>query len=217
LTADPPAPAGDPNADDDPLVAGHRRFRAETWPAERRRYEALAHHGQNPETMVVACSDSRVDPQTVFGAGPGELFVVRNVAGLVPPYAPDAGYHGTSAALEFAVRVLGVRRIAVLGHAMCGGIRAMVEGAPGTARDFVEPWMRIAEPILDAVPRQLSRDDLLACCEREVVRLSLANLDGYPWIADAVAAGRLRLQGFQFDIRSGVLTVLEGDCFVPVR
>jgi carbonic anhydrase len=216
LTADPPAHAGTLNADDDPLVAGHRRFRAETWPAERRRYEALAHHGQSPETMVVACSDSRVDPQTVFGAGPGELFVVRNVAGLVPPYAPDAGYHGTSAALEFAVRVLGVRRIAVLGHAMCGGIRAMVEGAPGTARDFVEPWMRIAEPILDSVPRQLSRDDLLACCEREVVRLSLANLAGYPWINDAVAAGRLRLQGFQFDIRSGVLTVLEGDCFVPV-
>ena len=90
----------------DPLIEGYRRFRAETWPAERERYEALAHWGQSPETMVIACSDSRVDPQTVFGAVPGELFVVRNVAALVPPYGPATGYHGTSAALEFGVKVL---------------------------------------------------------------------------------------------------------------
>ena len=200
----------------DPLIEGHLRFRANTWPAERDRYEALAQRGQNPETMVIACSDSRVDPQTIFGAGPGELFVVRNVAGLVPTYTPDAGYHGTSAALEFGVRVLKVARIAVLGHALCGGIRAMVEGAPGVARDFVEPWMRIAEPALDAVPRQLSIDDMLHSCELEVVRLSLANLATFPWIADAVSAGTLKLQGFRFDIRSGVLTTLINDRFVPV-
>ena len=200
----------------DPLIEGHLRFRANTWPAERDRYVALAQRGQNPETMVIACSDSRVDPQTIFGAGPGELFVVRNVAGLVPTYAPDAGYHGTSAALEFGVRVLKVARIAVLGHALCGGIRAMVEGAPGVARDFVEPWMRIAEPALDAVPRQLSIDDMLHSCELEVVRLSLANLATFPWIADAVSAGTLTLQGFRFDIRSGVLTTLMNDRFVPV-
>lgn len=200
----------------DPLIEGHLRFRANTWPAERDRYVALAQRGQNPETMVIACSDSRVDPQTIFGAGPGELFVVRNVAGLVPTYAPDAGYHGTSAALEFGVRVLKVARIAVLGHALCGGIRAMVEGAPGVARDFVEPWMRIAEPALDAVPRQLSIDDMLHSCELEVVRLSLANLATFPWIADAVSAGTLKLQGFRFDIRSGVLTTLMNDRFVPV-
>jgi carbonic anhydrase len=200
----------------DPLIEGHLRFRANTWPAERDRYAALAQRGQNPETMVIACSDSRVDPQTIFGAGPGELFVVRNVAGLVPTYTPDAGYHGTSAALEFGVRVLKVARIAVLGHALCGGIRAMVEGAPGVARDFVEPWMRIAEPALDAVPRQLSIDDMLHSCELEVVRLSLANLATFPWIADAVSAGTLTLQGFRFDIRSGVLTTLMNDRFVPV-
>jgi carbonic anhydrase len=200
----------------DPLIEGHLRFRANTWPAERDRYVALAQRGQNPETMVIACSDSRVDPQTIFGAGPGELFVVRNVAGLVPTYTPDAGYHGTSAALEFGVRVLKVARIAVLGHALCGGIRAMVEGAPGVARDFVEPWMRIAEPALDAVPRQLSIDDMLHSCELEVVRLSLANLATFPWIADAVSAGTLKLQGFRFDIRSGVLTTLVNDRFVPV-
>ena len=93
----------------DPLIEGYRRFRAEVWPAERARYEALAHWGQSPEAMVIACSDSRVDPQTVFGAVPGELFVIRNVAALVPPYSPDPGHHGTSAALEFGVKVLRFR------------------------------------------------------------------------------------------------------------
>jgi len=201
----------------DPLIEGHLRFRAVTWPAERDRYESLAKLGQSPETMVIACSDSRVDPQTVFGAIPGELFVVRNVAGLVPPYTPDSGYHGTSAALEFAVRVLKVARIAVLGHAQCGGVLSMVEGTPGVARDFVEPWMRIAAPALQAVPRQLSRDDRLCACEMEVVRLALENLLTFPWISEAVDAGTLRLQGFRFDIRSGLLTTLVEGRFVQVE
>ena len=100
----------------DRLIEGYRRFRAEVWPGQKARYEALSSDGQKPETLVIACSDSRVDPATVFGAAPGELFVVRNVAGLVPIYQPDAGYHGTSAALEYAVRVLKVARIVVLGH-----------------------------------------------------------------------------------------------------
>jgi len=198
------------------LLEGYRRFRSEVWPAERARYQALARKGQRPETLVIACSDSRVDPQTVFGAGPGELFVVRNVAGLVPPYRPDAGYHGTSAALEYAVRVLGVAQIVVLGHAQCGGVKAMVEGAPEEARDFVEPWMRIAEPVLRALPERVDDGDLLQHCEGAVVRLSLANLATFPWIAEAVAAGRLTLGGFRFDIRSGVLARLEGETLQPV-
>ena len=198
------------------LLAGYRRFRAEAWPAERARYEALALKGQRPETLVIACSDSRVDPQTVFGAGPGELFVVRNVAGLVPPYHPDAAYHGTSAALEYAVRVLGVARIVVLGHAQCGGVRAMVEGAPEEARDFVEPWMEIARPVLRALPGELTGEERLTRCEAAVVRLSLANLAGFPWIAQAVAAGRLELGGFWFDIRGGVLARLVGERLEPV-
>jgi carbonic anhydrase len=201
----------------DPLIEGHRRFRAETWPTERARYEELAHRGQRPSTMVIACSDSRVDPQTIFDAGPGELFVVRNVAGLVPPYSPDTGYHGTSAALEFGVRVLKVSRSAVVGHALCGGVQSMVEGAPLAARDFVEPWMKIAERALDSLPRQLSREDMLCECEMEVVRISLANLSTFPWIAEAIRLGELRLQGFRFDIRSGVLTTLVNDRFVPIR
>jgi carbonic anhydrase len=200
----------------DRLLAGYRRFRSEVWPAERARYEALATRGQRPETLVIACSDSRVDPQTVFGAGPGELFVVRNVAGLVPPYRPDATYHGTSAALEYAVRVLGVVRIVVLGHAQCGGVRAMVEGAPREARDFVEPWMKIAEPVRHSLAAHGGVGDVLGRCEVEVVRLSLANLTTFPWIADAVAAGRLELRGFRFDIHTGVLAQLKGARLVPV-
>lgn len=112
----------------DELLDGYRRFRSEVWPSERARYEQLARRGQRPKTLIVACSDSRVDPQTVFDAAPGELFVVRNVAGLVPPYSPDGVYHGTSAALEFGVRVLKVENIVVLGHAQCGGVAAMVQG-----------------------------------------------------------------------------------------
>ena len=200
----------------DRLLEGYRRFRATTWRAENVRYKALASEGQSPETLVVACSDSRVDPQTVFGARPGELFVVRNVAGLVPPYQVDGHYHGTSAALEFGVRVLKVAHIVVLGHAQCGGIQAMVEGAPEAARDFVEPWMAIAEPVLREVPQDLDASDLLDRCEAEVIRLSLANLMTFPWIAEAVVADRLQLHGFRFSIRTGVLERLEAECLVPV-
>ena len=134
------------------LIEGYRQFRETAWPAERQRFETLAREGQNPETMVIACSDSRVAPERIFGAAPGELFVVRNVAGLVPPYELDSGHHGTSAALEYAVRVLKVARVVVLGHAQCGGIRVMLEGAPKEARDFVEPWMQLAAPALVALP-----------------------------------------------------------------
>ncbi len=199
----------------DHLLAGYRRFREQHWPAERSRYQALAREGQSPETMMVACSDSRVDPQTVFCAGPGELFVVRNVAGLVPPYQPDGHSHGTSAALEFGVRSLKVRRIVVLGHAQCGGVQALVKGAP-VGFDFIQPWMAIAEPILDDTARTMSEEEFLVHCEREIVRLSLANLLTFPWIAEAVESGHLVLEGFRFGIRNGVLERLEGTHFIPV-
>jgi carbonic anhydrase len=198
------------------LIEGYRRFRAEIWPKARNRYEALAVNGQQPETLVVACSDSRVDPQIVFDAGPGELFVLRNVAGLVPPYRPDAGYHGTSAVLEYGVRVLKVARIVVLGHAQCGGVQAMVEGAPLEAGDFVKPWMGIAASVMESVPERLPKAELLRHCEEQVVRLSLANLATFPWIRDAVAKDRLALHGFRFAVRTGVLERLQGDRFLPV-
>lgn len=198
------------------LIEGYRRFRAEVWPAERDRYEALAKRGQSPDTMIVSCSDSRVDPQTVFGAGPGEMFVLRNVAGLVPPYSPDTGYHGTSAALEYAVRVLKVARIVVLGHAQCGGVQALVQGAPKEAADFVQPWMELAAPVMRSVPAGLAGDDLLAHCENRVVGLSLDNLMSFPWIADAVNEGHLRLYGYKFGVKNGVLARIDNDRLVPV-
>ena len=199
----------------DRLLEGYRRFRSDVWPDERARYEVLA-KGQQPETLVISCSDSRVDPQTVFGARPGELFIIRNVAGLVPPYQPDAGYHGTSAALEFGVRVLKVARIVVLGHAQCGGVRAMVEGAPKEAQDFVQPWMAMAHSTLQTVPEDMAPSDRLDHCEIEVVRVSLANLMTFPWIRDAVAAGQLTLHGYRFDIHTGVLARLDPEGPRPV-
>ena len=199
----------------DTLIEGYRKFRSQVWPAERERYEALAHWGQSPEAMVIACSDSRVDPQTVFGAVPGELFVMRNVAALVPPYGPDPGLHGTSAALEFGVKVLKVARLVVLGHGQCGGVRAMAYGAPPQARDFIASWVEIAKPALKAAGE--GPEPRLDRIEAEVVRLSLSNLMTFPWIAEASAAGKLELQGFLFDIHTGVLLRIERDGVTPIE
>ena len=199
----------------DPLIEGYRKFRAETWPMEKARYESLAHWGQTPEAVVIACSDSRVDPQTIFGAVPGELFVVRNVAALAPPYEPDAGYHGTSAALEFGVRVLRVARVVVLGHGQCGGVKAMAFGPPPQARDFVASWVEIGRPAVKAAGD--APEGRLARIEAEVVRLSLANLRTFPWIAEAVAAGRLALQGYLFDVHTGVLASVGKEGLTPVE
>jgi carbonic anhydrase len=200
----------------DRLIAGYRRFRAEQWPERQVVFEDLADRGQSPRAMVIACSDSRVDPTMIFGAEPGELFILRNVANLVPPYEPDSAFHATSAALEFAIRVLEVPDLIVMGHAMCGGIKVLLDGAAGSAGDFLVPWMRIAEP---ARVRVLARSpaDLETACGLEAVKLSLEHLVTFPWIAERVAAGTLRLSGMSFDIRSGVLTMLQPDgTFAPV-
>ena len=200
----------------DDLIAGYRRFRASTWRAERGRFEELSRLGQHPRALVIACSDSRTDPQMVFNAAPGELFVIRNVANLAPPYGPDDQPHGVSSAIEFAVRALRVRQIVVMGHAMCGGIKALLEGTPAEVTDFVGQWVRIAEPArrraMQAPPEQ--RQDV---CEHELVRLSLDNLMTFPWIKSAVAAGELRLHGCYFGIRSGILERLgEDGVFRPI-
>lgn len=203
----------------DDLIAGYRRFRAETWQRERDRFEELAERGQSPRALVIACSDSRVDPQMVFSAAPGELFVVRNVANLVPPYQPDAAYHGTSAALEFGVRVLQVRHVIVLGHTLCGGVRALLEGPPPGTEDFVAPWMGIAREARARTLRceAVSPEGRQEAGEQEVVRLSLRNLMTFPWIREAVEAGRLRLHGGHFDVASGKLSMLDASGeFAPV-
>src|SRR6476619_6297794 len=156
------------------LLAGYRRFRAQGWREQSRLFESLAKEGQSPKALVVACVDSRVDPAMIFDTAPGEMLTVRNVANLVPPYAPDVAYHGTSAALEFGVRVLAVPHVVVLGHELCGGVNALLEGAPDTARDFVAPWMSMAE---SARERALSlpfasQRDRQQCCEQDVIKVS---------------------------------------------
>lgn len=199
----------------DRLIEGYRTFRSATWPERRALFEQLAERGQTPHTMVIACSDSRVDPTMIFNVAPGELFVVRNVANLAPPYMPDAEFHGTSAALEFGVTVLKVADLIVLGHGMCGGIRALLD--PATApSDFVGPWMSIAKRARDRVLACREVTDVQTACEHEAVKVTLENLRTFPWIADREAAGNLRLHGASFDIRYGVLELLQPDGrFVP--
>ena len=193
------------------LIDGYRRFRETAWPERRALFEQLAADGQRPRALIIACADSRVDPAMVFGAGPGELFVVRNVANLVPPFAPDEAYHGTSAALEFAVRGLQVPDVIVMGHAMCGGVHALLNGIPNPSWHFLGSWIEIARDV---------RDHVLACtpveaqqqtAEYECVKLSLANLMTFPWVRDAVRAGTLALHGTCFDIRTGILEYLGPD------
>ncbi len=200
------------------LLAGYARFRASGWPERRRLFQQLAETGQHPRALVVSCVDSRVDPAMIFDAAPGELLVLRNVANLIPPYAPDARHHGTSAAIEFGVRVLEVPDLVVLGHGSCGGVRALLEGAPETARDFVAPWMAMAAPArARAVAAAGSAAARQQCCEHEVVKLALANLMTFPWLAERVGAGRLRLHGAWFAIHSGALSVLNAEgAFAPV-
>jgi carbonic anhydrase len=192
------------------FIEGYRRFRAGTWRSERARFDELSKFGQKPRALVIGCSDSRTDPQMVFNAAPGELFVIRNVANLVPPYGPDDQPHGISAAIEFAVRALKVPQIIVMGHAMCGGIQALLNGTPAEVSDFVAHWVGIAEPArLRAMSAPVEhRQDV---CEHEAVRLSLDNLMTFPWIRAAIGAGKLKLHGCFFDIRSGILEQLGGD------
>ena len=198
------------------LIAGYKRFRASGWPDRRKVFESLAESGQRPKALVIACIDSRVDPAMIFDAGPGEMLTVRNVANLVPPYGPDTAYHGTSAALEFGVRVLETPHLIVLGHGMCGGVQALLEGAPENARDFVASWMSIAEPARLRSLDCTSPEERQQRCEHEVIKVSLANLMTFPWIAERVAAGKLTLHGAWFAIHSGLLMTLRPDgSFLP--
>ncbi|HEY1497613.1 MAG TPA: carbonic anhydrase [Candidatus Solibacter sp.] len=200
----------------DDLLAGYRRFREKGWLERRAVFESLARHGQAPRAMVVACVDSRVDPAMIFDAAPGEILTVRNVANLVPPYAPDAAYHGTSAALEFGVRVLQVRHLMVMGHGLCGGVQALLQGTTRPGHEFVAPWMSIAEAARVRVMSSVAPEDRQRACEHEAIKVSLANLITFPWIADRVQAGTLALHGTWFDIHTGVLMVLQADeTFAP--
>jgi carbonic anhydrase len=192
------------------LIAGFRRFQQRFFHEDRALFERLVRHGQAPRTMVVACCDARVDPAIVMDCDPGDLFVVRNVANLVPPYEEGGGYHGTSAALEFAVRCLNVEHVIVMGHARCGGIRALLGDIrfEDTAGQFIAPWMSIAEAARQAAlasPSAVDADSRAVACEHQAVRVSLGNLMSFPFVRDAVDGGRLRLHGWYFDLDRGEL------------
>jgi carbonic anhydrase len=197
------------------LLTGYRSFMGGRYSTETQRYRELARSGQQPETMVIACCDSRAAPETIFDAGPGELFVVRNVANLVPPYQPDGGHHSTSAALEFAVQSLKVKHIVVLGHGRCGGIRAALDPTAGplSPGDFIGKWMSMVAPVADVVAgnAMMTKAERQTALERISIRYSLANLRSFPCVKILEDKGRLSLHGAWFDISTGELWVMNHD------
>lgn len=204
------------------LIDGYRTFTSQRLPTEQSRYRELSERGQSPDTMVIGCCDSRVSPEVIFDAGPGELFVVRNVANLVPVYAPDGGVHGVSAALEYAIQVLMVKHIVVLGHAQCGGIRAFVDkAAPLSPGDFIGRWMSMFIKPDEKVARRGHEtiEDFAARIEKAAVMRSLENLMTFPFVRTAADRGALRLHGAYFGVAQGSLSVLDRDSheFRPVE
>lgn len=197
------------------LLDGYRSFMSERYPAEKPRYRELAESGQSPSTMIIACCDSRAAPETIFNAGPGELFVLRNVANLVPPFQPDAGRHGTSAAIEFAVVALGISDIVVMGHGRCGGIRAALDpdAAPLAQGDFIGKWMSLLGPVAEQVGRYtfLTDNERQTTLERLSIRNSIDNLRTFPYVRSLEAEGKLAIHGAWFDISSGELWVMDAD------
>ncbi|AZO17855.1 carbonic anhydrase [Mesorhizobium sp. M2A.F.Ca.ET.043.05.1.1] len=195
------------------LLAGYRNFMSGRYPTESDRYRSLARDGQAPETMIVACCDSRSAPEAIFDAGPGELFVLRNVANLVPPYEPDGEYHSTSAALEFAVQSLKVKNIVVMGHGRCGGIRAALDtnSAPLSPGDFIGKWMSLIAPAADTVASStmMTTTERQTALERISIRYSLANLRTFPCVSILEGKGKLSLYGAWFDISTGELWVMN--------
>ena len=205
------------------LIDGYRRFRETDWARERERWSELA-EGQSPKVMILSCADSRVDPSHIFHARPGEMFVVRNIAGLSPPYETSQGFHGVSAALEFAVTQLEVAEILVMGHGLCGGCAAALTGQfddtePGEGH-FIGDWVRMLGEARDKVRSrhpEIGREAYTEM-EQEAVKVSLANLRTFPWIAERENDGRLTLHGAHFAIAEGRLYVLDEaeDAFRPV-
>lgn len=192
------------------LVEGYRRFRSDAYQHQKARYDALANDGQAPPVMVISCCDSRVDPATVFDTVPGQVFALRNVANLVPPYELGGGLHGVSAAIEFGVLGLEVSHIVVLGHAQCGGIKASLSGSDlgQTGPSFVDKWMGLIREARDSVVAS-NPDDAQHALELEAVKVSLKNLRSFPFIAEREAAGLLKLHGAYFGIAEGRLHVLD--------
>lgn len=207
------------------LVAGYETFLGGRFVDEQARFRRLAERGQKPRIMLIGCSDSRVSPEVIFDASPGEIFVVRNVANLIPPYTPNQDLHGTSAALEFGVVALAVEHIVVMGHAHCGGVKAYAQSAadpnhaPLSPGDFIGKWITLIEPAAARLaPRQESPEDYVERLARESVIQGLANLRSFPYIAAREAEGKLKLHGAYFGIADGLLLALDEATgrFLPV-
>lgn len=196
------------------LIAGYRRFREKVWHPQRARWDRLR-EGQQPKIMVIACADSRTDPAQVFDADPGEIFVVRNIAAMVPPFETNPGHHGVSAALEFAVQVLRVREIVVMGHGMCGGCKAALtqelQGTEPGQGGFIADWISMLDDAREEVVREYGTEGRAAerAMEHAGVRVSLANLRTFPCVRELEARGKLRLTGAFFAIADGVLHLLD--------
>ena len=204
------------------LTRGFLDFQREIYPAKRDFFQQLALK-QRPKILMVACSDSRVDPAILTNAEPGDIFMIRNVANLVPPCAHDESKHGTSAALEFGVRALEVEHIIVFGHVACGGIEALLTADPVLDRKhaFIYNWLQIADEARRRTLikcRHLSVPEQLRCLEQEVIKTSLANLLTFPWIEERVQDGRLKLHGWHLDLHSGSIHVYLADsnAFLPL-
>ncbi|QKK33391.1 carbonic anhydrase (plasmid) [Rhizobium indicum] len=196
------------------LLSGYHKFMRGRYSDQRERYRVLSETGQKPHTLLIACCDSRAAPETIFDCGPGELFVVRNVANMVPPYEPDSQFHATSAALEYAVQVLEIDNIVVMGHGRCGGIRAALDPsmAPLSPGDFIGRWMSLVRPAAE----QIHSNELMTQAERQTalervsIRNSIANLQTFPFVRNREEKGELSIHGAWFDISTGELWVMNG-------
>lgn len=200
----------------DHLIEGYRRYRETRWPELRALHRYLAERGQSPKVLVIACSDSRVDPATIFDVGPGELFVIRNVANLAPPCEAGGGLHGTSAAIEFAVTQLKVETILVLGHAQCGGVTAALNRHEPKPGSFLDAWIALLEPAKKRIAG--CGGDAQTALEHESIRVTLENLKTFPFVADAIAGRGLVLAGARYGVADGGLELLnpETGAFAPI-
>jgi len=189
------------------LIEGYRVYREKRWPELRALHSSLAQRGQAPQTLIIACADSRVDPATIFNADPGELFVVRNVANLAPPFEEAPGFHGVSAAIEFAVKQLKVETILVMGHAQCGGCAAALDPHPRDPHSFVDAWISL----LDTAKERIAHlpGDQVSALEYESIRVTLENLATFPFIQEAMRERGLKLIGARYGVADGSLELLD--------
>lgn len=196
------------------LIDGYKSFRSGIYRQNVERYQELGRVDQKPKALIIACCDSRADPAMIFSADPGELFVIRNVANLIPPYQPDEHLHGTSAAIEFAIEGLNIHDVVIMGHARCGGIKALYENGQGAASGdaFISNWMTLAQGVADDVRQKnpnLKPDDLIRMMEMRAVVASLDQLRTFPFVREREADGRLKLHGWFYGIATGILSIYD--------